>query len=79
MSAGRRCATGCGPSGPAAVAREKIIAFLHSEPDRTWSAKELSRLLGDITVQSIYRQLSRLADRGLVIKVGPAAYTLPTP
>ncbi len=58
---------------------EKIIAFLHSEADRTWSAKELSRLLGDITVQSIYRQLSRLADRGLIIKAGPAAYTLPTP
>ncbi|MFD7169502.1 transposase [Streptomyces violascens] len=57
---------------------EKIIAFLRSEPERTWSAKELSRRLGDITVQSIYRQLSRLADRGLIIKTGPAAYT-PTP
>ncbi|MEV8530269.1 hypothetical protein AB0451_40485 [Streptomyces sp. NPDC052000] len=32
---------------------EKIIAFLRSEPERTWSAKELSRRLGDITVQSI--------------------------
>jgi Fe2+ or Zn2+ uptake regulation protein len=58
---------------------EKIITFLRSEPDRAWSAKELSRRLGDITVQSIYRQLSRLADRGLIIKTGPAAYTIPTP
>ncbi len=58
---------------------EKIIGFLRSEPDRAWTAKELSRRLGDITVQSIYRQLSRLADRGLIIKTSPGAYTLPTP
>ncbi|MFE6692250.1 hypothetical protein ACFVFQ_38150 [Streptomyces sp. NPDC057743] len=56
---------------------EKIIAFLRSEPERTWSAKERSRRLGDITVQSIYRQPSRLADRGLIIKTGRAAYTTP--
>ncbi|WP_329081441.1 hypothetical protein [Streptosporangium sp. NBC_01469] len=53
----------------------QVLALLHTEPDRHWNARDIALHLGDITLGTMYRQLSRWATTGLIHKIGPGLYT----
>ncbi|WP_306368574.1 IS4 family transposase [Nocardiopsis sp. CC223A] len=55
--------------------REQVVALLTADPGRPWGAREIAHRLGDITLGSMYRQLSRWARAGLIHKSGPGVYT----
>ncbi|WP_344165817.1 hypothetical protein [Nocardiopsis rhodophaea] len=55
--------------------REHVLALLKADPGRHWKAREIAHHLGDITLGSMYRQLSRWAKAGLLLKCGPGVYT----
>ncbi|WP_206061940.1 hypothetical protein, partial [Nonomuraea basaltis] len=44
-------------------------------PNRPWPARDIARHLGDVTLNTIYRQLSRWADSRLIRKIRPGVYT----
>jgi hypothetical protein len=55
---------------------KQVLALLHTDPDRHWNARDIAVHLGDITLNTMYRQLSRWARNGLLHKTGPATYTI---
>ncbi|MBB5817024.1 hypothetical protein F4562_000086 [Streptosporangium becharense] len=52
--------------------------FIHEHPDRLWHPRDIALHLGDITLNTMYRQLSRWAERGLIRKIGHGIYTATT-
>lgn len=61
--------------GPSSDRRsDQVLAFLLEHPERPVTALEIANHLGDITLHTMYRQLSRWARRGLIHKVGPGRY-----
>lgn len=54
----------------------QVLALLHTEPDRRWNARDIAVHLGDITLNTMYRQLSRWAASGLIHKISPGIYTV---
>lgn len=54
--------------------RYQVLALLAVDSGRQWGAREIAHRLGDITLGSMYRQLSRWARAGLVHKSGPGVY-----
>ena len=63
--------------------RDHVLALFAAEPDRRWKIRELAQHLGDITYNTMDRQLNRWAEAGLINKDGPSAFsatrTPPTP
>ncbi|MFE7311451.1 IS4 family transposase, partial [Streptomyces sp. NPDC057546] len=63
--------------------RHRILALLEKAPDRLWRPRDIASHFGDITMETMYRQLSRWAETGLIHKLGPGLYTAtawtPTP
>ncbi|MFD3827295.1 transposase, partial [Streptomyces sp. NPDC058625] len=59
---------------PAQRRRHRVLALLHEDPARLWRPREIAAHFGDITLHTMYRQLSRWADDGLIHKIGPGLY-----
>ncbi|GAA1334370.1 IS4 family transposase [Streptomyces sanglieri] len=63
--------------------RHRILALLEKDPDRLWRPRDIASHFGDITMETMYRQLSRWAETGLIHKLGPGLYAAtawtPTP
>ncbi|HEY8985042.1 MAG TPA: transposase [Streptomyces sp.] len=55
--------------------RHRILDLLHEEPDRPWRPRDIAARFGDITMETMYRQLNRWAANGLIHKIGPGLYT----
>ncbi|MEV0169023.1 hypothetical protein [Nonomuraea fuscirosea] len=55
--------------------QQQVLTLLHQDPDRAWPAQEIARHLGDVTLNTMYRQLSRWANSQLIRKIGPGIYT----
>jgi hypothetical protein len=54
---------------------KRVLALLQEDPDRSWRPRDIARHLGDITLGTMYRQLSRWAKSGLIFKISPGLYT----
>ncbi|WP_306191418.1 IS4 family transposase [Streptomyces sp. MK5] len=61
-------------TAPAQRRRHRILALLQDDPTRLWRPAEIAAHFGDITLHTMYRQLSRWADTGLIHKLGPGLY-----
>ncbi|MFB7213585.1 hypothetical protein [Streptomyces sp. NPDC056255] len=63
--------------------RHQILALLEKDPDRLWRPRDIASHFGDITMETMYRQLSRSTETGLIHKLGPglcaATAWTPTP
>ncbi len=54
--------------------RHRILDLLQDDPTRLWRPSEIAAHFGDITLHTMYRQLSRWAETGLIHKLGPGLY-----
>ncbi|WP_372337799.1 hypothetical protein [Streptomyces sp. MK5] len=61
-------------TAPAQRRRHRILALLQDDPTRLWRPAEIAAHFGDITLHTMYRQLSRWADSGLIHKLGHGLY-----
>jgi hypothetical protein len=61
-------------TAPAERRRHRILALLEKDPDRLWRPRDIASHFGDITMETMYRQLSRWAETGLIHKLGPGLY-----
>ncbi|SFY45300.1 helix-turn-helix domain-containing protein, partial [Streptomyces atratus] len=61
-------------AAPAARRRHRILALLQEEPTRLWQPREIADRFGDVTLETMYRQLNRWAVSGLIHKLGPGLY-----
>ncbi|MFC5782337.1 IS4 family transposase [Streptomyces aureus] len=59
---------------PAARRRHRILALLQEDPTRLWQPREIAAHFGDITLETMYRQLNRWAASRLIHKLGPGLY-----
>ncbi|MBN0049161.1 IS4 family transposase [Streptomyces actuosus] len=59
---------------PAQRRRHRVLALLQDDPTRLWRPAEIAAYFGDITLHTMYRQLSRWANTGLIHKLGPSLY-----
>ncbi|MCJ0872912.1 transposase, partial [Streptomyces sp. AP-93] len=63
--------------------RHRILTLLEKDPTRLWRPRDIASHFGDITMETMYRQLSRWAADGLIHKLGPGLYAAtawtPTP
>ncbi|MFF2226431.1 hypothetical protein ACFVV7_24325 [Streptomyces globisporus] len=55
--------------------RHRILPLLHQEPGRPWRPRDIAARFGDVTLETMYRQLNRWATNGLIHKLGPGLYT----
>ncbi|WBP91352.1 transposase [Kitasatospora cathayae] len=53
----------------------RVLTMLQQEPERHWQAREIAELLGDVTLVTTYRQLTRWAEKGLIKKIRRGRYT----
>jgi hypothetical protein len=58
----------------AARRRHRILALLQEDPTHLWQPREIAAHFGDITLESMYRQLNRWAASRLIHKLGPGLY-----
>jgi hypothetical protein len=64
------------PIAPADRRRQQqVLALLHQDPNRSWRARDIAHHLGDVALNTMYRQLSRWADSQLIRKIRPGVYT----
>jgi hypothetical protein len=49
---------------------------MNSAPDQPWHARDIARLIGITNLNSFCVQMSQWSRQGLIIKTGPARYTL---
>ncbi|MCX4632986.1 IS4 family transposase [Streptomyces sp. NBC_01443] len=70
-------------TAPAERRRHRILTLLEEDPTRLWRPRDIASHFGDITMETMYRQLSRWATSGLIHKLGPGLYAAtawtPTP
>ncbi|MFH9469747.1 hypothetical protein ACH4LT_21100 [Streptomyces clavifer] len=63
--------------------RHRILGLLEEDSTRLWRPRDIASHFGDITMETMYRQLSRWAETGLIHKLGPGLYAAtawtPTP
>ncbi|GLW55144.1 hypothetical protein Kpho01_31550 [Kitasatospora phosalacinea] len=59
---------------PAQRRRHRVLALLQDGPTRLWRPAEIAAHFGDITLHTMYRQLSRWAGSGIIHKIGPGLY-----
>ncbi|MFF0793180.1 transposase [Streptomyces spiralis] len=68
---------------PSQRRRHRILDLLHEDPARPWRPRDIAARFGDVTLDTMYRQLNRWAADGLIHKIGPGLYTAtlwsPTP
>ena len=57
---------------------DRILDFLRQYPERPVTAVEIAAHFGDIVLNTMYRQLSRWAKRGLIHKIGRGCYIAQT-
>lgn len=50
--------------------RHRNLALLERDPDRLWRPRDIASHFGDITMETMYRQLSRWAETGLIHRLG---------
>ncbi|WP_433635183.1 IS4 family transposase [Nocardia sp. CA-120079] len=55
--------------------RHRILTLLDTDPTRLWRARDIAAHFGDITLNTMYRQLTRWAEDGLIHKLGPGLYS----
>ncbi|MGW1563393.1 helix-turn-helix domain-containing protein [Streptomyces sp. NPDC002144] len=60
-------------ASPSARRRHRILALLQEDPTRLWQPREIAAHFGDVTLETMYRQLNRWATGGLH-KLGPGLY-----
>lgn len=65
-------------TAPAQRRRHRILALLQDDPTRLWRPAEIAAHFGDVTLHTMYRQLSRWASTGLIHKLGPGLYAATT-
>jgi hypothetical protein len=65
-------------AAPSQRRRHRILALLQDNPTRLWRVAEIAARFGDIRLDTMYRQLSRWADSGLIHKIGPGLYAATT-
>ncbi|MFI6361079.1 transposase, partial [Streptomyces sp. NPDC050743] len=65
-------------TAPAQRRRHRILALLEEDPTRLWRPRDIAAHFGDVTLDTMYRQLSRWAESGLIHKIGPGLYTATT-
>ncbi|GFH38854.1 IS4 family transposase [Streptomyces pacificus] len=65
-------------TAPAQRRRHRILALLQNDPNRLWRPAEIAAHFGDVTLHTMYRQLSRWANTGLIHKLGPGLYAATT-
>ncbi|WP_371657179.1 MULTISPECIES: hypothetical protein [unclassified Streptomyces] len=57
--------------------------MLQEDPTRLWQPRDIAAHFGDVTLETVYRQLNRWAASGLIHKLGPGLYAAtvwsPTP
>jgi hypothetical protein len=63
---------------PAERRRHRILVLLQEDPTRLWRPRDIAVHFGDITLDTMYRQLSRWGDSGLIHKIGPGLYAATT-
>jgi hypothetical protein len=63
---------------PAERRRHRILLLLQEDSTRLWRPRDIAVRFGDITLDTMYRQLSRWADSGLIHKIGPGLYAATT-
>jgi len=63
---------------PAERRRHRILLLLQEDSTRLWRPRDIAAHFGDITLDTMYRQLSRWADSGLIHKMGPGLYAATT-
>ncbi|MEU4770144.1 hypothetical protein AB0H12_43685, partial [Actinosynnema sp. NPDC023794] len=63
---------------PAERRRHRILVLLQENPTRLWRPRDIAVHFGDITLDTMYRQLSRWAVSGLIHKIGPGLYAATT-
>ncbi|MFE5375786.1 hypothetical protein [Streptomyces mirabilis] len=61
-------------AAPAARRRHRILALLQEDPTRLWQPRDITAHFGDVTLETMYRQLNRWAASGLIRKLGPGLY-----
>jgi hypothetical protein len=61
-------------AAPAARRRHRILALLQEDPTRLWQPRDIAAHFGDVTLETMYRQLNRWAASGLIHKLGPGLY-----
>ncbi|TDU04199.1 IS4 family transposase [Streptomyces sp. 846.5] len=61
-------------TAPTQRRRHRILALLQADPNRLWRPAEIAAHFGDVTLHTMYRQLSRWAENGLIHKLGPGLY-----
>lgn len=61
-------------TAPADRRRHRILGLLKEDPTRLWRPRDIASHFGDITMETMYRQLSRWAESGLIHKLGPGLY-----
>ncbi|MEU9015801.1 hypothetical protein AB0D12_40335 [Streptomyces sp. NPDC048479] len=61
-------------AAPAARRQHRILALLQEDHTRFWQPREIAAHFGDVTLETMYRQLFRWADSGLIHKIGPGLY-----
>ncbi|MGW2207547.1 hypothetical protein [Streptomyces sp. NPDC001774] len=59
---------------PSARRRHRILALLQEDPTRLWQPRDIAAHFGDVTLETMYRQLNRWAASGLIHKLGPGLY-----
>ncbi|MFF9221946.1 hypothetical protein [Streptomyces viridosporus] len=62
-------------AAPAGRRRHRILALLEEDTTRLWRPRDIAAHFGDVTLDTMYRQLSRWAESGLIHKIGPGLYT----
>ncbi|MFD9797010.1 IS4 family transposase [Streptomyces sp. NPDC059070] len=65
-------------TAPSQRRRHRILDLLHEDPDRPWRPRDIAARFGDVTLDTMYRQLNRWAADGLIHKIGPGLYTATT-
>ncbi|MFK0297297.1 hypothetical protein ACIQU6_43450 [Streptomyces sp. NPDC090442] len=65
-------------TAPAQRRRHRILALLEKDPTHLWRPRDIASHFGDITMDTMYRQLSRWTETGLIHKLGPRLYAATT-
>ncbi|WP_456302976.1 IS4 family transposase [Streptomyces mirabilis] len=70
-------------TAPGRRRRHRILTLLEEDPTRLWQPRDIAAHFGDVTLETMYRQLNRWAASGLIHKLGPGLYAAtawsPTP
>jgi hypothetical protein len=54
--------------------RHRILALLQEDSTRLWRPRDIAARFGDVTLDTMYRQLNRWAADGVIHKIGPGLY-----